>query len=277
MLSDDAFFEYATVTSKGTKMPRGDKAALMQYSVPVFDINTQQKISSILSALDGKIELNRKINENLEQQTQALFKSWFVDFEPFGGEAPTSWKIFKFSEFLTVSTEKSNDSSFQMFAVTDNGIFPRNEKFKKNLSMKNAKFKVVRQTDLVFGMSREILNWGIMRQTIGGVSSAYNVYKVNSVIDSFYLESYIKTHIQYFKDLIRPASREGQGIDKYLLMDKTILMPTQEVLEEYYSIENVLLQMIHHILKENQRLKELRDALLPRLMSGELDVSNLDI
>lgn len=65
VLADDAFFDYSNATSKGTKMPRGDKNAIMQYPVPAFDLETQQKIAGILSDIDDKIELNRQINDNL--------------------------------------------------------------------------------------------------------------------------------------------------------------------------------------------------------------------
>ena len=200
-----------------------------------------------------------------------------MDFEPFGGKAPTDWKCIDFSKFLTVSTEKSNDPYLPMFSVTDKGIFPRDEMFKKKLSMTNSKSKVVHQTDLVFGMSREILNWGIMRHPIGGVSSAYNVYHVSNSINTFYLESYMKANYQYFKDLIRPASREGQGIDKNALMKKAILVPPQEILEKYYNIEQKLIELSHHALEENQRLAKIRDTLLPKLMSGEIDVSAVQL
>ncbi|MCC8111380.1 MAG: restriction endonuclease subunit S [Ruminococcus sp.] len=66
VLSDDAFFEYSIATSKGTKMLRGDKKAIMEYPVPIFSIKEQQKIAGILSALDGKIGLNNAINKNLD-------------------------------------------------------------------------------------------------------------------------------------------------------------------------------------------------------------------
>lgn len=65
LLADDNFFNYATATAKGTKMPRGDKSAIMQYSVPVFDIDTQKKIGAILWSIDQKVRLNNQINENL--------------------------------------------------------------------------------------------------------------------------------------------------------------------------------------------------------------------
>lgn len=65
VLADDAFFNYAMATSKGTKMPRGDKTSIMQYEVPGYDISTQKRIASILHSLDEKIEINNKINNNL--------------------------------------------------------------------------------------------------------------------------------------------------------------------------------------------------------------------
>lgn len=64
-LADDAFFDYSTATSKGTKMPRGDKSAIMQYDVPSFDLETQKKIAKVLSDIDEKIEFNKQINKNL--------------------------------------------------------------------------------------------------------------------------------------------------------------------------------------------------------------------
>ena len=78
-LANDAFFEYAMKTSKGTKMPRGDKTAIKQYDIYDFDYRTQQKLTKLLRLLDDKIELNRQINTNLEQQAQAIFKEMFID------------------------------------------------------------------------------------------------------------------------------------------------------------------------------------------------------
>ena len=216
------------------------------------------------------------INHHLEQMAQAIFKSWFVSFEPFGGVMPNDWREVKFSTFLTPRIEKSNDPKIPLFSVTDTGIYPRDEKFKKKLSKAETKNKIARETDLVFGMSREILNWGVMRSTIGGVSSAYNVFAVDSRINSKYLESFIKAHSFYFKDLIRPATREGQGIDKTALMLKSIYLPPDEVLAEYYAIEDAMMAQIREKEAESNCLAEIRDALLPRLMSGELSVADMD-
>ena len=83
LLSQEKFFDYVMSGAKGCKMPRGDKSQIMQWMVNLPSLEEQQHIASILSALDKKIELNRRINDNLEQQAQALFKAWFIDFEPF--------------------------------------------------------------------------------------------------------------------------------------------------------------------------------------------------
>lgn len=216
------------------------------------------------------------VNHHLEQMAQAIFKSWFVDFEPFDGEMPSNWRVVDFSTFLTPRIEKSSDPDIPLFSVTDTGIYPRGKKFNKNLSKAGTKNKIARKTDLVFGMSREILNWGVMRSAIGGVSSAYNVFAVDSGINSKYLESFINAHSLYFKDLIRPATREGQGVDKGALMLKSIYLPPDRILADYYVIEDALTEQMREKEAESARLTALRDTLLPRLMSGELSSADLD-
>lgn len=79
-------------------MPRGDKRAIMDYTVRMPNLPTQRKIASILSSLDDKIENNNAICKNLEEQAAALYKSWFVDFEPYKGRRPEEWKVVKLSE-----------------------------------------------------------------------------------------------------------------------------------------------------------------------------------
>jgi len=185
---------------------------------------------------------------------------------------PDDWREVEFSSFLTPRVEKSNDPAVPLFSVTDKGIFLRSEKFNKTLSKADTKNKIANETDIVFGMSREILNWGIMRSPIGGVSSAYNVYAVDPCVNSKYLESFIKTHTFYFKDLIRPATREGQSVDKVALMAKIIYLPPDEVLAEYYATEDTLTEMIRLNSEESCRLAEIRDSLMPRLISGDLSV-----
>lgn len=245
-------------------------------------LDDQRRIASILSSLDRKIEMNNKINADLEEMAQAIFKNWFVDFEPFKdgkfvdselGMIPEGWKVVVFDNILKVTTTKTGKEGIPEYSVTNTGIHPRDEKFTKNLSKSSAKNKLIRKGNLVFGMSREILNWGIMKEEVGGVSSAYNVYIVDEkIVSTTYLECFIAQRMDYFADLIKPASREGQGVDKALLMKKIIYIPPSEVLDVFLEKYNSIMHLTEIRNQENSCLSLLRDTLLPRLMSGELEV-----
>ena len=111
LLSQQAFFDYVMSGAKGCKMPRGDKKQIMQWPVNIPAIDVQKKVVAILSSLDNKIRLNRRINDNLEEQAKALFKSWFVDFEPFKGgkfvdsklgPIPEGWSIGKVNDVVQI-------------------------------------------------------------------------------------------------------------------------------------------------------------------------------
>ena len=263
------------ISKTSTAIPIVNKSTFSSYMISLPEFEEQKAISAILSALDAQIAENRKINHHLKQIAQVIFKSWFVDFEPFRGQMPDDWREAEFSTFLTPRIEKSSDPTIPLFSVTDLGIYPRGEKFNKNLSKADTKNKIAYDTDLIFGMSREILNWGVMRSPVGGVSSAYNVFAVASDINSKYLESFIKINFINLKDLIRPATREGQGVDKSALMLKSIWLPPNDVLAKYYSIEDTLTAELLEREAESVRLAELRDTLLPHLLSGELSVADL--
>lgn len=268
--------------SQGTSTKFLTVTILNSFSVKLPSISDQRRIASILSSLDRKIELNNKINADLEEMAQAIFKNWFVDFEPFKdgkfvdselGMIPEGWKVVVFDNILKVTTTKTGKEGIPEYSVTNTGIHPRDEKFTKNLSKSSAKNKLIRKGNLVFGMSREILNWGIMKEEVGGVSSAYNVYIVDEkIVSTTYLECFIAQRMDYFADLIKPASREGQGVDKALLMKKIIYIPPSEVLDVFLEKYNSIMHLTEIRNQENSRLSLLRDTLLPRLMSGELEV-----
>lgn len=122
LLSQDSFFDFVMSGAKGTKMPRGDKSQIMKFSVALPPLDEQKKIAEILSALDDKIELNNKINRNLEAQAQAIFKSWFIDFEPFKngrfidselGKIPEGWKVGNLSDIANITMGQSpNGNSY---------------------------------------------------------------------------------------------------------------------------------------------------------------------
>ena len=276
LLSQDSFFDYVMSGSKGSKMPRGDKSQIMKWDVDLPGIDEQRRIGQALKIIDDKIAINNRINHNLEEQSQALYKSWFVDFEPFKddkfvdselGMIPEGWKVLPFSAFVQISNEKVDSKHIPEFSVTNTGIFPRDAKFNKRLSSSSLTNKVIRKGDLVFGMSREILNWGIMDEVIGGVSSAYTVYKIEKhIIDENYLRSYIQHHIGYFKDLIKPAAREGQGIDKKVLASKMAIIPEESIWNGFQKKVNSIIAAKRQLMNQTEQLAKLRDEMLPILM-----------
>ena len=269
-----------------TAQPNISANSVSGYEIPLPEIKIQNTIANILSSLDDKIELNNRINHNLEEQAQALYKSWFVDFEPFKdgkfieselGMIPEGWFTIPFSSFIYESKEKNKDASQKEFSVTNNGIFPRVEKFKKSLSKSAGNNKLVRYGDLVFGMSRDILNWGVMDENEGGVSSAYTVYRVDQeTISSIYIKLFINSHLQYFKDLIRPAAREGQSIDKNLLARKAIIIPPKKTLSEFWKLYSIIIHQKETVVNEITTLRKVLDTILPKMMSGELKINEID-
>jgi type I restriction enzyme S subunit len=255
-----------------------DDLKRLEISLP--SLSEQNRVVYILKSLDDKIALNNHINHNLVEQARALYKSWFVDFDPFIdcafidselGKIPQGWDVLHFDEFTVLSNERVSSESIPEFSVTNTGIYPREAKFNKQLSSSSLKNKVIREGDLVFGMSREILNWGVMKEDVGGVSSAYTVYRVNpSLMDDIYLEYFINHHLYYFKDLVRPAAREGQGIDKKVFASKCIYRPTDLIWKSFLKIYTQIIGMEKQLFDETQKLIELRDGLLPTLMEGSL-------
>ncbi len=269
-------FLQAKLDVTGIGAGKFDTKFLADLDVAYPDKQTRKKIIEFANNITDKLQVNEAINRNLSEQMISTFKSWFIDFDPFGGEIPSEWEVLRFEDFITLRNEKSNDDSIPMYAVTDTGIYPRDEKFKKNLSKAGSTFKVVRKTNLVFGMSREILNWGILNDEIAGVSSAYTVYAIDSKIKPLYLEYYIKLRTDYFREIIRLASREGQGIDRGVLLKKELYVPNKEWMSKFTQLSKVLLDKIEEVNAENEQLESIRDSLLPKLMSGELDVTDLD-
>ena len=283
VLSSDDFFSYVMANAKGTKMPRGDKKVIQNYEVPNFSIDEQKRISFVLSEIDKKIEVNKMINKNLQKQINILFKSFFINFEFYDGkyqetlfgEIPIEWNIILFKDILNERNEKSTNQDIPMYSVTLDGIQPRADIYKKKITAKTTKFKIIHKYDLIFGMPNSGYQYGIMYDEIGGVSSAYPVFEING-IQPRYVDLFIKNISNYFNDIVKSGSRMGQGIDKKVLLSKEIYVPPNEHLDKYYSIESKLLDLINHNLTEINNLTKLRDTLLPKLMSGEIDVSKIN-
>ena len=222
------------------------------------------------------------ISTNINKIIDSLFYLYFVELAPFKdrenqesflASIPNDWAIFSFDEFITPSTEKCGNAYAPEYSVTNRGIFPRSENYAKQLSKDSSKNKLIRKGDLIFGMSREILNWGIMEDNVGSVSPAYKVFRVNSEKISYtYLKLFINNNLSYFSDLIKPAAREGQSIDEELLYGKQIYIPTTNDWNLFTSCLNGIIECaeVGNILELNRLIGSFlsSEQLLPEDYNG---------
>ena len=301
-LSQENFFEYVMAGSKGTKMPRGDKQQILMYPFSYPSEKEQKAIAATLSCLDDKIELNNRMNKNLEEMAQAIFKSWFVDFETFQdgefeeselGMIPKGWRVGTLGEFIEVvngysykgtDLKKSNDA---MLTIKN---FDRNKGFKldgfKELEItervKDRHFVeefdvLVACTDLT--QNAEIIGNSIILLTkmrYNKVIASMDIVKVkpsNETIDSFFIHSVLND--ERFKQyaLGFTSGTTVLHLDKKAIGSYLVAVPEDlKLLKEFNETLRSIYMMIRENLNSSLNLLELRDTLLPKLMSGEIRV-----
>ena len=184
--------------------------------------------------------------------------------------------FLEFSAFLTERKEKCLSKTYMEYSVTDSGIQLRKQKFHKNLSASSSMNKIIRKNDLVFGISRKILNWGLFENEIGEVSSAYRVYSIKTLPPE-YIARYIKHNQTSFMDIIKPSSREGQGIMPDVLMSKSIPIVDSKKWEKYIHVVQPIKGKLSNLEDETIALSKIRDALLIKLLEGEISVTESTI
>ena len=255
----------------------------------VFRIPTekedQRRIASILSSLDRKIELNNKINANLEEMAQAIFKNWFVDFEPFKdgkfvdselGMIPEGWKVGTLGDITnnkSAKVKEKNDVKV-LSPVTTGELVLSEEYFTKQVfSSSIAKYKIVNKGDFAYNPAR--VNIGSLgRNEFDFDGCVSPVYVVFSVLDGYenYFDLFRKT--DFFKDSVASLAiggvRQSLSYDDLSLIETII--PSKNIVAKFNNLYNQMKKTIKTNKLENSRLSLLRDTLLPRLMSGELEV-----
>lgn len=225
-------------------------------------------------------------NHNLEQQVLSLFKSWFINFEPFKDEEfvhsdigmiPKEWSVYEFNHVLSPLNEKVGDRIVTEYSVGNNGIRPRNDIYHKTICSNPEKNRIIKKGNLVFGMGSDMVTWGIMKEEIGATSPAYPVFQIDNKINHIYFEFFFKHYYSHSKDLIRPSVRQGQTIDKGALMQKKIYVPTKDVWDNFLQIYNPIIETIHNMELETLHLSDIRDELLQKLISGKLRISTFNV
>ena len=273
------------VGSSGRQRVQQDVLKNLELVLP--DYETQVRVGKVLSAFDDKIELNTQINHNLEEQAKEIFKSWFVDFEPFQdgkfvdselGQIPARWQVADVYSIASViygapfaskrfSAEKIGrpivrirDLATEAPQVYTDEIHPKGY--------------IIKPGDIVVGMDGEFRAylWGgeeawlnqrvCVFQPKDNFSSAFVRLSIMPLLAAVEASEVATTVIHLGKN----------DIDKF-----KIILPDAETLRKYNAVAVPIYQQIVENKLESRRLAQLRDTLLPKLMSGEIDVSEVEI
>ena len=279
--------DYTTLASlaNGGAQQNLNAQIIKDYVLKMPSLADQHRIASILSSLDRKIELNNKINADLEEMAQAIFKNWFVDFEPFKdgkfvdselGMIPEGWKVGRLGDITknkSAKVKERNDVKV-LSPVTTGELVLSEEYFTKQVfSSSIAKYKIVNKGDFAYNPAR--VNIGSLgRNEFDFDGCVSPVYVVFSVLDGYenYFDLFRKT--DFFKDSVASLAIGGvrQSLSYDDLSSIEVIIPSENAVEEFNNLYNQMKKTIKANKLENSRLSLLRDTLLPRLMSGELEV-----
>lgn len=264
VLSDDTFFDYSMATSKGTKMPRGDKAAIMKYEVPDFTYEEQEKIAGVLEALDRKIQLNTEINENLLQQAIALYEHLIQN-----AEWPTA-TILDVAEKVAMGPFGSN---IKVSTFVPEGVPIISGNHLRGYFLEEPEFNYITEEH-----AERLKNSIVYDRYVLSQRQFYLRCDETKVVPEFLLMFFHSASGQH--ELLSYANQTGvPSIAQPASNLKKIPFkcpPMQEQLMWREQVHPLLGRYLNNRL-ENERLSSLRDALLPQLMSGELDVSDIDL
>ena len=292
LLSQDLFFDYVMQGAKGTKMPRGDKNQIMQWPVFLPTKSEQRIIASILSALDGKIETNRRINDNLEKQAQALFKSWFVDYEPFHnlpfidseqGRIPEGWCATVLEDLCSFISrgltpkydESSNELILGQTCVRNNIVTIDNA---RKHSPKQRTDKWVKRWDTLINSTGvgSLGRVGIVYFDMDNVAidSHITVVRPKSALVRHYVGRNLLNRQLEIENMAIGSTGQTE-LPKDRVKSLPIILPDDNTLTRFNAIIEPIACLLYRNVEESRHITTLRDSLLPRLMSGELKINDL--
>ena len=267
------------------------------YNITLPSLSEQTRIAAILSSLDKKIELNRRINDNLEQQAQALFKSWFVDFEPFKdgefveselGMIPKGWYVRSAKDIFEINIGKTpprkeqewfSDSSEDnvWVSIADMGscgmFISESSEYLTNEAIDRFNIIMVERNTVLLSF----------KLTVGRVAIADNPLTTNEAIARFilpavYYREFLYLYLKQYKyENLGSTSSIATAVNSKTIKGMKLLIPPTSIISDFSEITKPLFDKIRYTLQESRRLAQLRDTLLPRLMSGEIKVGDVTL
>ncbi|ENR2655234.1 restriction endonuclease subunit S [Staphylococcus pseudintermedius] len=307
-LSQDKFFDYMTQTAKGTKMPRGDKKAILGYEIKVPNIkHIQNYIVNLGKNIDKKIETNKKIIANLEELSQTLFKRWFVDFEfpdengnPYkssGGEMvdselgkiPKGWEIvnlndisLKISKGTTPKKDINTESSSQnipFLKVKDLSDFydikmENVQYISKNTHENLLKRSKLQPQDILLSIAGTIGRIAYVPTTLKNVNINQAIGFIRLKNNNYFLYIYNCLKQNDFQNYLTKSVVQAvqANISLKVIKEYKVLIPVNNLINDWDSHIQSLHDKIGIKKNEINQLTQLRDTLLPKLMSGEIEI-----
>ncbi|EGL84217.1 restriction modification system DNA specificity domain containing protein [Caldalkalibacillus thermarum TA2.A1] len=286
LVTNKSFRENAERLMVGTSgRQRVDKQQFENQIISIPDLETQKRISSILGSIDKKIELNIEMNKTLEEMAMTLYKHWFVDFGPFQDEEfveselgmiPKGWKVSSLKEFANILMGQSPKSEFYNRerkglpfhqGVKDFGIrYPVHTVYCTQV------LRVAKKGDILLSVRAPVGRINIANSKLG-IGRGLSALNSKSGHNSFLL--YTLKRIFAFEDQYGSGT-VFNSISKKDIEQLKFIRPSQEVLDNFEKHVSKFDSLIESNTKEIEELQGLRDYLLPRLLSGEIDVSKAE-
>ena len=277
------------ISKTSTAVPIVNKSAFSSYGILCPSLEQQKEIAAILSAFDSKIECNKKINDNLQQQAQAIYHSLFVSFDGISanqlyetelGLIPAGWTVKPLSEVTTSIRAKVKANDYKVLSAINTGQLQLSEEyFNKQVFSKNiSNYIVVEPYDFAYNPAR--INIGSIGMNnfgfTGCVSPVYVVVRTEPNYH-YFLDFFVKTKRFSEEVKTRSSGSVRQSLSYADFGQIKIAYPPAEVVEQFNCEYVARLKIIEHLKAENEKLASLRDSLLPKLMSGEIDVSDIQL
>ena len=258
---------------------------LLKCKIFAPDYQEQKRIADTLWCLEQKINNNEAINNNLEQQAQTLYKSWFVDFELNSGVMPSDWKVSQLGSIANISTEVFSPAKNPNVEVEHYSIPAYDEKhypiFETSNEIKSNKYRLTSNSVMISKLNPDTKRiWRPYCISDNPIcSTEFIVYEpikplnrdfIYSIIDSIGFSAFLCSHTT-------GSTNSRQRANPGITLTYDIVVPDKKTIQAFCSIVSPMYDTIENNIKENQKLAETRDKLLPKLMSGELDVSDIEL
>lgn len=275
------------ISKTSTAVPIINKSTFSDWDIVIpREKEDQRRIASILSSLDRKIELNNKINADLEEMAQAIFKNWFVDFEPFKdgkfvdselGMIPEGWKVGRLTEIASYMNglamqkfpPENNEDSLPVLKIKELGQgFCGTDSDRCSCNIKDE--CKIHNGDVIFSWSGTLL---VDVWCGGDCGLNQHLFKVTSKdYPKWFYYYWTKHHLQEFIHIAKDKAVTMGHIKRGHLEEAMVAIPDNDSMEKAHELFEPILSKMISLRLENSRLSLLRDTLLPRLMSGELEV-----